>query len=101
MVKDIQYDPAVVGQLAKRLYRRAVFVLFFYPALGVLLLGLNGYTSGIKHGVVIGAVLGAFFGYLFATLRSMTLKMRAQNALCLARIEENTRAKQQPGDSMG
>ena len=95
MHEGIKYDPAAIGVLAKRLYRRSVFVLFFYPALGVLILGLNGSTSGIKHGAIIGAVLGAFFGYLFGTLRSMGLKLRAQNALCLARIEENTRAKEQ------
>jgi len=64
MGKDVEYDPAVVGRLAKRLYRRAVFVLFFYPAIGVLVVGLNGHTSGIGYGVFIGAADGVFLTFL-------------------------------------
>ncbi len=93
MHKDIQYDPAVIGLLAKRLYRRAVFVLVFWPVIGVLAFGVNGYNDGGAPGAALGAAVGALLGYLFGTLRSMTLKARAQNALCLAKIEENTRAK--------
>ena len=93
MHESIQYDPVAIHKLAKRLYRRSVFVLVFYPVIGVLVLALNGYNSGYKHGAVIGAAAGALLGYLFGTLRSMRLKVHAQTVLCLERIEANTRAK--------
>jgi len=98
MHENIQYDQVAIHNLAKRLYRRSVFVLGLYPVIGVLGFGFAmyetaGYELGERLATVIGAAVGAFLGYLFGTFRSMRLKIQAQTALCLERIEENTRPK--------
>ena len=98
MHESIQYDPVAIHNLAKRQYRRSVFVLAFYPAIGALGCGFAGYEiAGYEIGgslaAVIGAAVGAFLGYLYGSLRSMRLRIQAQSALCLERIEENTRTE--------
>ncbi len=98
MHESIQYDQVAIHKLAKRLYRRSVFVLGLYPIIGVLGFGfamyeIAGYELGEKLATIIGASVGAFLGYLFGTFRSMRLRIHAQTVLCLERIEENTRPK--------
>ena len=98
MHTNIQYDPVVVQKLAKWYYRRSVVVLVFYPVLGVLSCGfafheIAGYELGERLAAVIGAAVGALLGYLFGSMRSKSLKLHAQIALCQQRIEENTRTQ--------
>ena len=96
MSESIQYDPAAIQKLAKWCRRRSMFVLVFYPILcasifGFTLYELGGYELGEWRAAVIGAVVGVFLGYLLGSLRSKSLQLQAQVALCQQQIEENTR----------
>ncbi len=96
MPESVQYDPVAIQKLAEWYCRRSVLVLVFFPILGAFVCGfafyeLGGYELGERRAAVIGAGVGAFLGYLFGSLRSKSLKLQAQTALCQQRIEENTR----------
>lgn len=87
--KNIQYDPIVVQDLARRLYRRAAFTLIFWPVFGAICGAAAGREIGGDTATVIGAALGVFLGYLLGSLRSLNMKVRAQTPLCQQQIEEN------------
>jgi hypothetical protein len=98
MSESVQYDPVAIQSLAKWYCRRSMLVLVFYPVLFALLCSfafyeLGGYELGEQRAALIGAGVGAFLGYLFGSLRSKSLKLQAQVALCQQQIEENTRSK--------
>lgn len=98
MRESVQYDPTAVENLAKWFSRRSVFVLVFCPILGasgcgVAFYEIGGYELGEGLAAALGAAVGLLLGYLFGSLRSKSLKLQAQTALCQQRIEENTRAR--------
>ncbi len=93
MPYNIQYDPDTVQKLAERLYRRATFVLVFWPLIGLLGGGLAGRETAGNLGAVIGAIVGAYLGYLFGSMRSMNYKVKAQTVLWQKRLEEHMRSK--------
>lgn len=98
MSESVQYDPVAIQKLAKWCCRRSMLVLVFHPILGASICcfafhELGGYELGEGRAAVIGAGVGVVLGYLFGSLRSKSLQLQAQAALCQQRIEENTRTQ--------
>ena len=95
----VEYDSNVIHQFAQRLYAQSrattmrqffigmLFGIIFFGALSDAMLGM--YDALI---VSIGAFIGAVMGYGSGQNRAFELKLQAQQALCQARIEENSRA---------
>lgn len=89
----MQYDPNATQTLTARLRRRATFVLFLWPLIGVVGGGYAGYkVSGYDHAVV-GAVVGGCFGYLFGSMCSLRYRVQVQTLLWQGRVEELLRGK--------
>lgn len=90
MNKNTEYDPDAVHRLAGRLRRRAMLVLALWPVAG-LVIGMILLGPGLNG--AIGAVVGSVLGYVIGSMRALHYDVQAQNALCLKRIEENTRPR--------
>ena len=93
MQKNTEYNPEAVQRLTRRLHRQAAFVMVLWPVIGILVGVFGGLEIAGNFAAVIGAVVGAFLGYLIGSMRCLYYNVQAQNALCLKRIEENTRAR--------
>lgn len=93
MQKTIEYSSDALQRLASRLRRRAVFVMVLWLVIGILAGAYVGRGNAGNLGAVIGAVVGAFVGYLIGSMRFLYYNVQATNALCLKRIEENTRTR--------
>jgi hypothetical protein len=95
MQKNTEYDSDALVRLTARLRRRAVFVVVLWLVIGT---GAGVYvgfeiTNGSDLIAVMGAAAGAFIGYLIGSMRALYYNVQATNALCLKRIEENTRTR--------
>jgi len=97
----IEYDPVIIGRYASRLYTRARSITVLYTFLGgVIAVGGIGFVAraadfgtfgmGMGEMLIIGLV-GALIGYVLGSERAFWLRLQAQNALCQAQIELNTR----------
>ena len=93
MTDPIPYDPDSVQKLVVRLNRRAIFVLLFWPLIGILIGGFAGREFSGNLAAVIGAVVGGYFGYLFGSARSIYYKIQVQTMLWQKRIEELIRTR--------
>ena len=101
MAKDpIPYDPQIIQEFAKRLYRQAATITAVYVIVGILFGALIGsilvtLPRGLHieagTGAAIGIVLGGIFGYARGTEKAFKLKLDAQLALCQVQTESNTR----------
>lgn len=99
----IDYDSKLMYEFADRLYKQAAQVVFSSIVWGLivglfvggagdyLLAGSRRISVGLL--AVAGAAIGVFLGYVAGREKAFALKLRAQTALCQAKIEENTRTK--------
>lgn len=99
----IQYDSKVIFQFADRLYKQAAQVVASYAAVGGLIglgigagagLMLRAPGGALADGIIVGLFLGAM-GYAMGQQKAFELRLQAQQALCQAKIEENTRTRTQ------
>ena len=91
----MDYDRSVIVQFADRLYRRARSTVAFYTFLGIIL-GLFvgfGLAAMAKNPILIvaGIAIVGVLGFSFGTEKAFQFRLQAQQALCLAQIEANTR----------
>ena len=97
----ISYDPEIIHEFAKRLYKQAASILIVYTVLGAVMgaaIGAIIVNATSLHrdmnpmiGVLIGAAFFGLFGFSIGRERAFKLKLQAQTALCQVKIEENTR----------
>jgi hypothetical protein len=90
MSEQIQYDPQVIQQNARRLYREAQFATLSMTLLGILIGTVVGIGVGQLVGGVIGLGLGLLVGYMVGRQRAFALELQAQLTLCQAHIAEQT-----------
>jgi hypothetical protein len=100
---DISYDASVIRSAASALYAQAEKTVAFWVTSG-LFLGL--FTSWVTNRFrlkmemesftfcMAGVVIGLFIG----KQKALWIKLEAQRALCLAKIEENTRSSNNESD---
>lgn len=99
------YSASIIGAMADRLYRRAIFCEVFYTLTGLVV----GIAAGVQamayvsqnvsdgDQLAIGAVLvltliGLAIGYEFGSRAALRLRFQAQQALVLVEIERHTAA---------
>jgi hypothetical protein len=98
----MHYDVAVIRKMAKTLYSRASWTVVFWTFSGIIggvyagvHLQRTAYEGDPQRDLLAFIVpCGLVFGLMgFAIGRSKALEMqfRAQNALCMAEIERNTK----------
>jgi len=95
-----QYDEQVITKFADALYNQARSIEASYALLGFLvglaaivggaLLGHSDPMKALPFAVGAGVVFG-IAGYLVARPKAFQLRLQAQQALCFAQIERNTR----------
>jgi len=88
MPDPIQYNLDAVQTMVVRLNRRAIFVLVFWPLIGIVIGGIAGHEYSGDLVAVIGGAVGGYFGYLFGSMRSLHYKVQAQTVLWQKRVEE-------------
>ena len=101
---QVQYDPNVIRDFASRLYARAELLVFLratsFGLVGAVIGSAIAYDEWRRAELwlvwsVLGGLLGfaplSAAGWYFGSRSAMSLKLRAQLALCQVRIEENTR----------
>lgn len=90
----IEYNPDIIQQFAQRLYNKAHWLELSYCLVG-LALGFIApalFASQSPGGsLFIGAAIGGFVGYQIGAGAGLRYRIEAQQALCLAQIEKNTR----------
>jgi uncharacterized protein YacL len=94
----INYDASIIQKFADNLYKKANQIIIIYSvfgfSIGVLIsVGIGRFIESMPILYVIVSVFMALFGFAAGRERSFSLKLQAQNALCLKQIEENTRGK--------
>jgi hypothetical protein len=92
----IRYDSEVIDEFAFKLYQRARWVAFSYALVGFFVgAGLAGAANEMHMSdIVIGVVfiVSIAIGAATGRQKAFALKLQAQQALCQAQIERNTRA---------
>ena len=94
----VTYSPAVIQEMANKLYRQARSIEVAYTLLGFMVgCGLGAFMADeilrqdpIGPAIGLGVVLGAV-GLMLGRSKSFALKVQAQLALCQMQIEANTR----------
>lgn len=99
---NISYDPKLINQAVKSLYKEASIVIIRVTLLYGLISLILGAVIGVSFNSllpepnfsiplilsIISTPLGAFYGYKVGTGKSILLKLQAQNSLCLVEIEK-------------
>jgi hypothetical protein len=94
----IEYDSKVIQGYADKLHSQAqssVPMLFFIGLFAGLIV-FGGITAMMNVGfdfliISIGVLVGAFLGYQSGLQRAADLRLKAHLALCLIKIEQNSR----------
>lgn len=94
----IEYDSKVIQGYADKLHSEAqgsVPMLFFIGLFSGLIV-FGGITALLDVGfdfliIAVGVLVGGFFGYQSGLQRAADLKLRAHLALCMIKIEQNSR----------
>lgn len=107
---SVQYDPAIIQQMADSLYRRAGFITVVATLIGALcgagflLLGVPFFlrsaldirgadpTGMLCPASIAGFLGGGLLGYNEGMRRSFHLRFQAQSALCQKAIEDHLKA---------
>ena len=99
---ELIYDPSVIHEFAKRLYKQASSLVLNSTILWGFLCAGGGALAALAlqpfdYGPVVVAVstlLGAIAGYNRGLEQAFRLRLEAQTALCQVQIEINTRLKE-------
>lgn len=98
MTNSPDYGPAIVREYAGELYNRADSIPSFYALYGFLIGGGASFLvlylvwgQGWLIAVALGAI-GAWLGKSQGDMQAFELRLHAQRALLMAKIEENTRS---------
>ena len=94
-LKKINYDESIIRQAASTLYAHATMVTYFWGAggffLGVFLgWATDGFHWDVDFKMCVFSLMGAGTGVSIGKYKALWIKLEAQSALCLAKIEENT-----------
>jgi hypothetical protein len=93
--KKLQYDPNAIQKFVQARRRQALINMFLYPVyggfLGILIADVYVDMQFNGHFDLLLFFIGAVMGYSDARVKANQLKLEVQTALCVARIEENTR----------
>lgn len=96
----VEYDEAIIKQFAQRLYSqsKSITMRHFFIGIfaGIIIFGaVSDALSGTYDGLIVsmGALVGGFMGFGSGQNRTAELRMQAQQALCQAKTEENTRKR--------
>ncbi len=96
-IAEVDYDASIMNAFADKMYAMAKTTIIMHCILGTLLgCGAGFFFSHEANRillVVFGGVIGCILGYFVAQWRALQLRLMAQFALCIARIEHNTREK--------
>jgi hypothetical protein len=94
----MNYDRAVIVTFAEGLYERASRLAYIYGLGFGCMFALGGVAGSTMtpafdpaQGGIIGLVIGGVFGVIASQSRANALRLQAQQALCQAQIELNTR----------
>lgn len=94
----VTYDEKIIYEFAERLYKQADTLLWSYGFIGAVLGFLLGYLGSIAARssdrvlfALVGAGICAGIGIARAQGQVFELRLKAQTALCHAKIEQNTR----------
>lgn len=96
------YETKVHQDLAELLLLRAKRIVPVFTAMAAIVgAGVGvGIARGGHHNAVLLVILWTFvlgvFGFVAGKERAFSLQLKARELLCLSRIEENTRAAEQP-----
>lgn len=93
-----QYESKIIYEYAAKLteqIKSTIICNFFIGVLGGVII-FGGISAYFQLGydfllMAIGALVGAIFGISMGKNKAQDMKIRAQLALCQAKIEENTR----------
>jgi len=94
----VEYDEKILRAFANKLYLRANIIVFLYA----VIVGVVGASIGIIVALLLNdtlyhALTGGFFGVILGSvmgqLKAFMLRLQAQQILCQAQIEKNTRKK--------
>lgn len=100
----ITYEPRIIYQFADRLYRKANSIVAQYCLLGLGIGALADFvlavvlsTRGNKtppsgFTLLLLVVVSSVGGYFVGKEKAFAIKLQAQTALVMVKIEENTRA---------
>ena len=97
----VQYDPAIIQELAEGLYARAASIERICMLIGGVVGTFSGGSAGLVTGAaglavvmtIAGLLVGVFLGLAVGRSRAFQLRVQAQTALCQKKIEENTRQR--------
>ncbi len=93
---SMNYDPTIFRDYGRSMYRSARLTQLLFSAIGTLL-GL-ALGAGVFHrsllrviGTLAGGAVGGFTGFRYGGVRATEIRAKAQAAMCLAEIEQNTK----------
>ena len=87
----IDYQPNVIEEHARHLYRRATAIILAYALAGFMGGGVAGYALLDETGTALMvALFSCLIGVAAGQARSFQLRLEAQLALCQMRIEQHT-----------
>jgi len=94
----VTYEAEIIYKFADHLYKKAKSVILTNTLLGfgisLLLCFFVGYftrEAGAVQGFIPAIIVGTAGGYLIGKEKAFTMKLQAQTALVMVKIEENTR----------
>ena len=94
-VMPIPYDPEIIQKHANKLYSHALLNIFLMTLIGGAIGAAAGYHLFSERHRTDFAFYGALFfgmvGFEAGQMYAFKQRLRAQMALCLKKIEENTR----------
>lgn len=93
---SMSYDPKIFRDYGQSMYHSARLTQLLFATIGTLV-GL-ALGAGVFHrsllkviGTLAGGAVGGFTGFRYGGVRATEIRAKAQAAMCLAEIEQNTK----------